>query len=516
MIEIPRLDLSSIAPMVFLAVGAILLPIVEVLLARMVRLKRTWLGRTINREMASSAIVTLTVFLLVLALLRTIGSFDLPTAHFNLDHPLIAIDGLARFLNAVLLISAILTVLVSNRYLAGIGMNHGEFYALLLSSLIGMMMLAAATDLIMLFLALELMSIPIYVLAGFQRRSLRSNESALKYFIIGSFASAILLYGCALLYGATGTTELAKIAVGFDPENPLVLLGAALVLVGFAFKISSVPFHQWAPDVYEGAPTTVSGFMATAVKVAAFGALIRVVAVSFQPGALLFYGVFWWLAVLSMTVGNVMALIQQNAKRMLAYSSVAHAGYILVGVCVGTQSGYAGLLFYLVVYTFMTIGAFAVLAVLTRDGREVTRIDDLAGLHETHPLPAMVMALCMFSLAGVPPLAGFWGKWYLLSAAIERANAIGDSSLVVLAVVLVVNSAVSLGYYLRVPVVMYMRGADQADRPDAVPGSLQNLVLLTCAAAIVLLGVVPSDFLVGFGDYDLVQTARSAAKSLIP
>jgi NADH-quinone oxidoreductase subunit N len=195
---------------------------------------------------------------------------------------------------------------------------------------------------------------------------------------------------------------------------------------------------------------------------------------------------------------------------------VAHAGYILVGVCVGTQSGYAGLLFYLVVYTFMTIGAFAVLAVLTRDGREVTRIDDLAGLHETHPLPAIVMALCMFSLAGVPPLAGFWGKWYLLSAAIERANAIGDSSLVVLAIVLVVNSAVSLGYYLRVPVVMYMRDADQADRPDAVVGSLQNVVLLTCAAAIVLLGVVPSDFLVGFGDYDLVRTARVAASSLIP
>ena len=192
MIELPQLDLSSIGPMVFLAVGAILLPLVEVLLARMIRLKRTWLGRTINREMASSAIVTLTVFLLVLALLSTIGDFDRPTAHFNLDHPLIKIDGLARFLNAVLLISAILTVLVSNRYLAGIGMNHGEFYALLLSSLIGMMMLAAATDLIMLFLALELMSIPIYALAGFQRRSLRSNESALKYFIVGDVTFCVL------------------------------------------------------------------------------------------------------------------------------------------------------------------------------------------------------------------------------------------------------------------------------------------------------------------------------------
>jgi NADH-quinone oxidoreductase subunit N len=516
MIELPRIDISAIGPMVFLAVGAILLPLVEVLLARMIRLKRTWLGRTVNREMASSAIVALTLFLLVLALLRTIGSFDLPTAHFNPDHPLIAVDRLTRFLNSVLLISAILTVLVSNRYLAAIGKNHGEFYALLLSSLLGMMLFGAATDLIMLFLALELMSIPIYALAGFQRDSLRSNESALKYFVIGSFASAVLLYGCALLYGATGSVDLARIAAGFDPENPVALLGAALVLVGFGFKIAAVPFHQWAPDVYEGAPTTVTAFMATGVKVAAFGALIRVVAVSFQPGAELLYGVFFWLAVLSMTVGNVMALIQQNAKRMLAYSSVAHGGYLLVGVCVGTQSGYAGLLFYLLVYTFMTIGAFTVLAALTRDGREVSRIDDLAGLHETHPLAAVVMVLCMFSLAGIPPLAGFWAKWYLLSSAIERATATGDSSLVVLAVVLVVNSAVSLGYYLRVPVVMYMREPGSADRPDAAPGSLQNAALLICAAAIVLLGVVPSDFLLGFGDYDLVQTARVAAASLIP
>lgn len=516
MIELPRLDLSAIGPMVFLAAGAILLPLVEVLLARMIRLKRTWLGRTVNREMASSAIVTLTVFLLLLALLRTIGSFELPTAHFNLDHPLIAVDSLTRFLNSVLLISAILTVLASNRYLAGIGMNHGEFYALLLSSLLGMMLLGAATDLIMLFLALELMSIPVYALAGFRRSSLLSNESALKYFVVGSFASGILLYGCALLYGATGSVEFSRIAAGFDPENPIALAGAGLLLVGFAFKVGSVPFHQWAPDVYEGAPTTVTAFMATAVKVAAFGALIRVVAVSLQPGAELLYGVFWWLAVLSMTVGNVMALIQQNAKRMLAYSSIAHAGYLLVGVCVGTQSGYAGLLFYLLVYTFMTMGAFTVLAVLTRDGREASRIDDLSGLHETHPLSALVMAVCMFSLAGIPPLAGFWAKWYLLSAAIEQANRVGDSSLVLLAVLLVVNSAVSLGYYLRVPVVMYMRDADQADRPDAPASALQNTVLLVCAIAIVMIGVVPADFLVGFGDYDLVRTARVAASSLIP
>lgn len=515
MIPIPRLDLAAVSPMMFVAAGAILIPLLEVVLARMIAHKRTWLGRTINRELASTAIVMFTIVLLGLALVSTLRGFGMPVTHFNLDHPMISIDSLTHFVNAILLVSTIATVMVSNRYLSAIGKDHGEFYALLLSSLLGMMLLAASTDLIMLFLALELMSIPIYALAGFRRDSLRSNESAVKYFIIGSFASALLLYGCALLYGATGSVDFSEIARHFDPENPIALMGAGLLLVGFAFKISSVPFHQWAPDVYEGAPTTVTAFMATAVKVAAFGALLRVLAVSLEPASELIYGVLWWLAILSMTVGNVMALIQSNTKRMLAYSSIAHAGYVLVGVCVATQAGYAGVLFYLVVYTLMTIGAFAVLAVLAREGTEADLIDDLSGLHSTYPFAAVVMAICMFSLAGIPPLAGFWGKWYLLTAAIERASALGDSSLVILAVALVLNSAISLAYYLRIPVVMYMRDSSETSRPAVSASSFQTVVLFVCALGIILIGIVPSDVLL-IVDFDLIASAREAAAFLRP
>jgi NADH-quinone oxidoreductase subunit N len=512
----PQLDILSTTPMIFVAAGAVFLPLIEVLLARMIRNRRIWLGRPMNRELAGTAMVFTSFIVLALALISTLSSFSLPTTSFNLDHPMILIDDMTRFLHATLLIGGILTVLASSKYLVDADINHGEYYALVLASLLGMMLLAASTDLIMLFLSVELMSIPIYVLAGFQRRSLRSNESALKYFITGSFASGILLYGCSLLYGATGSVLLPEIAAGFDPESPLALLGAALVLIGLAFKVSSVPFHQWAPDVYEGAPTVVSGFMATTVKVAAFGALIRVLAIGLSPGPDLIADVLWMLAFLSMTVGNIMALIQQDAKRMLAYSSVAHAGYVLVGVCVGTEAAYAAVFFYLLVYTFMTIAAFAVIAMLARDGQEPTRIDDLAGLQATQPLLAFVMAVAMFALAGIPGTGGFMGKFQIFSAAIAQASAVGDTSLVWLAVAGVLNSAISLGYYLRLPVVMYMRDAESDSTASLVPGALQRGVLIICVLAIFLLGVVPQDVFMSFGQVDLLGDALAAAASLTP
>jgi NADH-quinone oxidoreductase subunit N len=284
--------------------------------------------------------------------------------------------------------------------------------------------------------------------------------------------------------------------------------------VGLAFKISSVPFHQWAPDVYEGAPTTVTGFMATAVKVAAFGALLRVLVLALEPGSELIYRALWLLAVLSMTVGNVMAIVQQSTKRMLAYSSIAHAGYVLVGVVAGSGSGHAAVLFYLFAYTFMTIGAFAVVAVLARRGDERERIDDLAGLGTSSPLLAAVMALCMFSLAGIPGTAGFMGKYNLFLAAIERANAVGDSSLVWLAIIAVVNSAISLAYYLRIPVVMYMRDPAAAEAPDT-PGSFEALVLVACAAIVLLAGIVPYDLFL-YGEANLLDWALVAGTSLVP
>ena len=506
---IPEIDMRPILPMTVVALGVLVLPLAEVLLAR----RRTVLGAALTRERRSNYLAALSTLLLVVAFVMTLDDASGSSGVFNADHPMIVMDRVSQFLCATVLLSAILTVLVSMRYLADIEANYGEYYALLLASVVGMMFLCAATDLLMLFLALELMSIPIYALVGIRRGSLHANESALKYFLIGSFASGILLYGCALLYGATGSLSLEAVGAAFDPESPLALLGAGLVLVGLAFKIASVPFHQWAPDTYEGAPTTISGFMATAVKVAAFGALLRVVGIALLPVPDLLYWVLWALAVLSMTVGNVMALIQPNLKRMLAYSSIAHAGYLLVGIVVGGERGVSAVLFYLVVYTFMTIGAFTVVAVLARDGEEQDRIENLAGLAGSRPFLAWVMTLCMFSLAGIPFTAGFMGKFQLFSAAIKKGIEGPDIWLWVLAIAGVLNSAISLGYYLRVPVAMFMQPAPEGREPDR-PGTLDIFVLAVCGAAVILLGVAPQNVLVIFGEVNLIDLVRLAAGSL--
>ncbi len=514
---LPQLDIAAIAPLILVGVGAILLPLLEVLLARMVRRKRTWLSRPMTRELAGTLLSLASVLILGVALIYTLDDIGETARVFNAANPLILLDGATQFLNATVLIAAIMTVLLSSRYLAALGINHGEFYALVLASVLGMLFLNSAMDLLMLFLALELMSIPLYALAGFHRSKLRANESALKYFMIGSFASAVLLYGCALIYGMTGTLSLPEIALRFDPESPIALLGAALLLVGLGFKIAVVPFHQWAPDVYEGAPTTVTGLMATAVKVAGFGALIRVMAIALGPSSDILYWALWVMAALSMTVGNVLALIQNNTKRMLAYSSIAHAGYVLVGIVTGTRDGYAAVLFYLLAYTFMTIGAFAVLANLASKGEEPQQVDDLAGLNVTRPALAAVMALCMFALAGIPGTGGFMGKVQLIMAAVSHGIAVGDTSLIVLAVIAVLNSAISLGYYLRVPVVMYMREPENRALADVPTSSLQGLVLFACAAAILLLGFVPQDVLVASATpVDLIAGASKAVSTLFP
>jgi NADH-quinone oxidoreductase subunit N len=506
----PTLDIGALGPMLVVGAGALLLPLAEVVLSR----RRTFLYRPVTDAWIGTVLSLACAVLLIAALVLTANGFVAGPRVFNLSHPLIVMDSYTHFLNGVVLLGALITVLISSRFLADLDVNHGEYYALIMSSLLGMMFLIASTHLLMLFLALELMSLPIYVLAGFRRSSLRSNEAALKYFLIGSFASAILLYGSALLYGTTGSLRLADIAAAFDPESPLAVLGAGLLLIGLAFKIASVPFHQWAPDVYEGAPSTVSGFMATTVKVAAFGALLRVLGTALEPGSELLYGVLWWLAVLSMTVGNVMALIQRNTKRMLAYSSIAHAGYLLVGVAAGTQAGYSAVLFYLFAYTFMTLGAFGVVAVLARRGEEQERVNDLAGLGMRRPFLGAVMALCMFSLAGIPGTAGFMGKWYLFWSAIERGSAIGDPTLIWLAIIAVLNSAVSLYYYLRLPVLMYMRDPVEDEAPDQ-PGSFEWMALAGCAFTILLIGIWPESNLI-VGQVNLLHWATLASSSLGP
>jgi NADH-quinone oxidoreductase subunit N len=506
----PDLDVGAIGPMLLVATGALFLPLAEVVLSR----RKSFLYRPVTDAWISTVLALACAGLLIGALVLSANGFASEPRVFNLSHPMIVMDSFTHFLNSVVLLGALVTVLVSSRFLADLGINHGEYYALLMSSLLGMMFLISATNLIMLFLALELMSIPVYVLAGFRRGSLRSNEAALKYFLIGSFASGILLYGSSLLYGTTGSFALQDIAARFDPENALTLLGAGLVLIGLAFKIASVPFHQWAPDVYEGSPSTVSGFMATTVKVAAFGTLLRVVGVALEPGQDIVYGVLFGLSVLSMTVGNVMAIIQQNTKRMLAYSSIAHAGYLLVGVTASTPGGYSAVLFYLFAYTFMTLGAFGVIGVLARRGEEQERINDLAGLGVRRPFLGAIMALCMFSLAGIPGTAGFMGKWYLFWSAVEEGGRIGDPSLIWLAIIAVLNSAVSLYYYLRIPVVMYMRDPTEEEVPD-VPGSFEGLALLGCGIAIVLVGLWPESNLI-VGQVNLLHWATVASAALGP
>jgi NADH-quinone oxidoreductase subunit N len=346
-----------------------------------------------------------------------------------------------------------------------------------------MILLVSAVDLITVFLGIEAMSIPIYVLAGFDRRHLRSNESALKYFLVGSFASAIMLYGMALLYGATGSTHFAAIRAALDPNSPLAMGGLGLVLVGFTFKISSVPFHQWTPDVYEGAPTSVTAYMSVTVKAAAFAALLRIVAEAFVPAAAPLEGVLWALAALTMVVGNVMAVIQDNVKRLLAYSSVAHAGYLLVGFVAATPRAASAVLFYLLVYVFMNLGAFGVVVALAHRGRDAERMDDFAGLARTRPGLAALMTLFMVSLAGIPGTAGFIAKFQLFAAAVEADH-------VPLVILAVLASLVSIYYYLRLPVLMYMREPG-AVAPRGRVDLGEGVALALCAFGVLALGLFP-------------------------
>ena len=365
---------------------------------------------------------------------------------------MVAADDFRWVADWIFLGAAALTVLISFAYLEREQLLAPEYYVLLVFGTLGMMIMAAGADLMVIFLGLELMSVAVYVLAGFDRRRARSAEAALKYFLLGAFASGFLLYGIALLYGATGTTNLSLIGaqVSFMPQPSVMLLaGSALLIVGFAFKIAAVPFHMWAPDVYDGAPTPVTAFMATGVKAAAFAALFRILVEAFG-GVPAWHDILWLLAVVTMIGGNLFALAQRSLKRMLAYSSVAHAGYLLVAITAGGASGTSAFIVYVIAYTLMSLGAFAVLTAKGKNGESDVLIDDLAGLAGRRPWLAFALAVCMLSLLGFPGTAGFIGKWYILLA----ATGAGENWL---AAILVLTSVVSAGYYLPVIMAMYMK-----------------------------------------------------------
>jgi len=424
---------------------------------------------------------------------------------------MIIVDRFSLFFTVVVTICAIGTILTSANYLTRFGMDRGEFLAMIFFSTMGMVILVSAFDLISVFLGIELMSIAIYVLVAFRRRDFLSNEAALKYFLIGAFAIGFFLYGVSLIYGVTGSTNFGNIAAAVSQrglaKNPVFLLAIALILAGFGFKVSSVPFHMWTPDVYQGAPTPITSLMATAVKAAAFGAFLRLFTLCFMPSRGEWAGIVWVLAVVTMTAGNLIALVQRNIKRMLAYSSIAHAGYILVGVAalgVDNTNAASSIMFYVLVYAFMTLGAFAFVSAIEKRG--ITRgleEADYSGLGFQHPFLGFCMAAFMFSLAGIPPTAGFFAKYYVFSAAVDRG-------MVGLAVIGVLNSALSLYYYLRVIVAMYMR---KGEEPVPVHTDLGvRIVLLISLLAVLWLGFGPAGIVPGVEN--ILEWARASLASM--
>ena len=404
----------------------------------------------------------------------------------------IAVDNFRWAADEIFLIATIGTIAMSLDYNRREGITPGESHVLLLLSTSGMMILAAARDLIIVFLGIELMSIAAYVLVGLNRRRERSAEGAIKYFLLGAFSTAFLLYGIALVYGATGATNFLTIKaniVSFKLEHSgLLLVGIALLLVGFGFKIAAAPFHMWAPDVYEGAPTPITAYMAAAVKAASFAALFRLWLEAFPTLLSTWHEAVWWLAALTMIVGNLVALSQKNIKRLLAYSSIAHAGYILVALVVGTSLGSSAFMFYLFAYTMATLGAFAVVIALGSRGEDHMNVEEYAGLWSVRPGLAVAMTVFMLALLGFPIFGGigFFAKWYILQAALQA-----PFPQTRLAVILVITSVISAGYYLYVVMVMFMKPrASSAVLPERT-GGWTRAVIWGSAAVILIFGLFP-------------------------
>ncbi len=468
-IVIPPFDLKSIAPIVSVSVAAIFILLLDV-----------FCRKTFKNSMGyiSFLVVIATGVIAYAQIGQNVYSFS----------DMFVVDNFSVFFNLVFLLSTAIVILMSDNYIKQEGVNYGEYYTLILFATVGMMLMAGGADLLTVFLGLEIMSISLYVLAGFTRDKVRANEASLKYFLLGAFVTGFLLYGIALLYGATGTTNLkgiaAFIANNSGLTNPMIIAGASLLIVGFGFKIACVPFHKWSPDVYEGSPTPVTAFMSVGPKAAAFAVFLRVFLVALPGLEQKWSIILWVLAVLTMTVGNLVAISQTNIKRMLAYSSIAHAGYALVAIIVGGEFGIASLLFYMLAYTFMNLGAFAVVIVLGRKGEENANIEDFSGLGYKHPLLAVAMCIFMFSLAGIPPLIGFIGKFYIFSAAIK-------SGFIILAIIGMMNSVISVYYYLRVTVVIYMKKPIRKFTPLSISPLIIFAIIITICGTIYF-GIFPS------------------------
>ena len=410
---------------------------------------------------------------------------------------MVKVDAFSTFFHVLVTAIAAVVILSSFEYMNVQQIRAGEYYALILFGAVGMCLMSSAVELVLIFIALEISSISTYVLAGFRRRAAISSEASLKYFLLGSFATAFFLYGVALMFGATGSTSISVIAqtLRSDPIPVLAYAGIAFLFVGLGFKVAAAPFHIWTPDVYEGAPAPVVGFMSTAPKAAAFAVLLRVMFEANAPGRL---WLIWVAAALSMTLGNVGALVQQNVKRLLAYSSIAHAGYLLVAFAALPNNGIPAAMFYTASYAAMNVGAFAVVSHLAGAGERYVTLDDYAGLGRRSPLLAATLTIFLLSLIGIPMTGGFFAKFYVFSAALQ-ANLVG------LTIIGVLNSAVGAYYYLRIIVVMYMREA--REELPAIPVSpAQGAALTISVAATLYLGLLPGRV--------LEYASRSAAELL--
>ena len=428
------IDLIALAPVLVLSVFAMGVLVLDL-----------WAGK--NK--------TLLMFVSLVGLLMTaISAFakhPIPAFAFTDSY---TVDHLSLFFICIFTLSSALTILLSSEYNEREGIKAGEYYSLILFCTVGMILLASSTDMIMIFLGIEIVSICLYVLAGIKRDNPASNEAALKYFLLGAFATGFLLYGMTLVYGSTGSTNLFKIAEFVKSDsaqsNPLLLMGIVLLVIGFGFKVAAAPFHMWAPDVYQGAPTPVTAFMAVGPKAAAFAAFFRIFSEAVPDLAPSWEILLCTIAVLSMVVGNLGAIMQTNIKRMLAFSSISHAGYLLIAVIAKSSLSGSSLLFYMLSYAFTTFGAFGIIILLGRKGEENLELENYSGLAYKHPLMALSMTVFLLSLGGLPPFAGFVAKFYIFSAAIEEG-------FVTLVIIAVLNSAISFYYYLKVVVFMYMK-----------------------------------------------------------
>ena len=472
-IVIPAINMAVIAPEVILSLFAMAVLLINVFV----------------KSESKGYLGYLSIAGIVVSLFSLVSGWGNPTEAFS---GTIVQDNFAIFFKGIFLISAAMSILITDKYLVREECNQGEIYPLILFATVGMMLMAAGTDLMTIFLGLEVLSVSLYILAGFNRGSLKSNEAGLKYFLLGSFSTGFLLYGMALIYGATGTTKVAKVAAviaqtGIGTSNIMLLAGVLLMATGFAFKIAAAPFHMWTPDVYEGAPTPMTAFMSVGPKAAGFAAFLRVFLVALPALQPEWTWLVWGLAVLTMTIGNITALYQQNIKRMLAYSSIAHAGYVLVGFTAGNAVGTAGILFYMLSYAFMNIGAFAIIILVGKKGEANNNVSDYAGFGYKHPMLGIAMCIFLFSLAGIPPAAGFIGKFYLFSGAIQAGY-------IWLAIIGVLNSAASVYYYLRVMIFMYFKEpTEEFEWVKLTPAFV--ICLIIAVAGVLIPGVLPGVFL---------------------